>query len=116
TNIEKKTETVRLVFFYHELSAGNDEVKKTLEKLGKEMANYLQIETLDFSQSVIRERALKLGVQVAPSVVLDDTTILVNPSESSLVAKINEALTPNVNLIGVEYRPSERMEQIKVRE
>jgi len=103
--IQSQTDRVKVDFFYSPIDLGSQVVKKTLDDIESEMGKLLERHDYDFMKSddSIKKIAKALNVSRVPTVVLNQSDLLENPSRSELLNKVNEALHPSVHMGNVNF-------------
>lgn len=104
TEIKRVTDKLHIDFFYLDLDTSSPKVRAILDKLEENYAGNIDISRFDLSKS--KDKATKLGVTRAPSVVINgEPPALEDPNETQLMKKIDETLKPIVTLKHPEFNP-----------
>jgi hypothetical protein len=105
SEITKRTDSVRVDFFYSDIDAASPRVKEILDKVKEGSSGDIEIVLHNFADAEVRRVGAKMKVNKVPTVVLNGEITLENPNESALIGKINEALRPEVTLGDVKFTP-----------
>jgi hypothetical protein len=97
-NIVRRSQRVKVDFFYSSVDFQSQTAKKELDLLEQEIGReYFERRDHDFLNPTEKKIADKMRVKGVPAVVFNDGEPLENPSKMSLTGKLNELLAPYVN-------------------
>lgn len=90
-------EKIVVNFFHSKVDAASPIVAASLKELEQTMGNdNIQINSYDFFSEDGKHKAQLLKVSKVPTVVINETISLENPTKNQIFDRVNETLTPSI--------------------
>ncbi len=103
-NVQRRSMKVKVDFFYSSVDFQSQSIRKELDSIEQEVGkDYFERTDHDFLDQGERKIAERMQVRAVPTVVLNDSVVLDNPTKTGIGAKITELLAPYVNATDTKF-------------